>query len=290
MRGSKFFWGIIAIIAIIFAGFLWHRNQVSKLKSAAQNTQLASDEQANGNQEQNLANDNSASEDNTDYNALCESGQSVKISDVSGDISSLTGKLRKVYPDDSASAPFKDYLYFLEATPTSFALTGQDLSKLDFFEDRTVEVQGVKNTDKKELEVAALKCTGVETNQNIIGARKKLMSYIGAHINEIAPHKAKYKSWIVDTIDFVDENNVYVEYYDTAQDDENANVSEDTSRKILLETSAAAGGNFTAKVLAYWEMGEDDYVLKEGKDKFSSVTDLTTYQFNTDTQGWDRIN
>ncbi|OGI26454.1 MAG: hypothetical protein A3J76_00680 [Candidatus Moranbacteria bacterium RBG_13_45_13] len=289
---TKYIWAAIVIVALIFAGFLWYQGYAKKGKTL--NEILNTKETANqdsaesleGSLEGDLA-DESLVEDETDYNAICESGESVEIASQSGTLSSATGKLRKVYPDDPSSQ-FKNYLYYLEGTE-SLGITGDKLYKLDYFEDREVEIQGVKNDAKKEIAIAKLKCAGAETDKNLLESRKKLMNYLAANINSIAPQKAKYEKWTVDIVDFVDANNVYVEYYDAVEDNESSDVEDDTSRRVLLETAAKSGGGYDAKVLAYWEMGEDDYVLKTGTDKFEEVEEVASYQYDPEDKTWERI-
>ncbi|MDD5489841.1 MAG: hypothetical protein PHP25_04150 [Candidatus Moranbacteria bacterium] len=294
MKKSKLIWGGIVIIALIFAGFLWYQSYARKGKTLLNTSQTENSAGSNGSLENALPGNETAeqsadAEDNTDYNAMCENGEWLKLADQSGEISSVTGKLRRVYPDDSP-AEFKSYQYYIEGTE-SLGITGSNLFKLDYFEGREMEVQGVKNAAKKEIAVTQVKCTGKETDKNVLGQRKNLMNWLAANINSIAPQKAKYQKWTVDIVDFVDENNVYVEYYDTAEDDEKMDISDDTSRRILVET-APSGAGFSAKVLAYWEMGEDDFVLKQGNDKFDydNIDNFAaSYQYDQDQKTWERI-
>jgi hypothetical protein len=79
-----------------------------------------------------------------------------------------------------------------------------------------------------------------------------------------------------------------VEYYDTVEDDENSDIEDDTSRRILVELTAKSGG-YDANVLAYWEMGEDDYVLKTGTDKFEEAESAASYQYDPENKTWERI-
>ncbi len=296
MGKAKFIWGGIVLIALVFAGFLWHRSYSTKIKDAGQT--------AGKTEEANLA-QTKAGEDTTavgntdepdpfagqDFNALCENGEWVKIAEQAGaNVTTTSGKLRKVYPDDEASKAFAGYQFFLEGTEkTALFVNDSDAAKVDYFEDREVEVQGAGDAGKNQITVGQIRCAGSETDKNLIGERNKLMSFIQANINSIAPQKAKYQKWTADIVDFVDEHNIYVEYYDTVEDDENSDVSEDTSRRLLLETSTKAGGGYDAKILAYWEMGEDDYVLKTGTDKFENVEEVTSYQYDPESKTWERI-
>jgi hypothetical protein len=294
MNKSKQIWVIIVVLAVIFAGFLWYKSYSAKNKimqldktetkgpeSSLENTLSDDEVQAISDEEADAI---SAEEE--DFNAICENGEWVKIADQSGSLSTFSGKLRKVYPDDETATEFAGNEFYLEGAE-KIALTGENLEKMDYFEDREVEVQGVKSAEKKEMAVSQVKCGGKETDKNLINDRKKMMDYIAANINSIAPKKAKYKSWVVDEIDIVNENNVYVMYYDAIEDDENSDVEEDTGRKILLEVSAKTDGTYGAKQIAYFEMGEDDYALSQGTDKFSD-SETIDYSYDPDNKTWER--
>jgi hypothetical protein len=294
LKNGKKTTAIIIILIIAAASFLWYKSYSAKnnltnkteTKSADSSQQNAIQNDANSVSTDNSTADENAAMEELDFNAICENGEWVKIAEQTGSLSSFSGKLRKVYPDDEAAKEFAGYQYYLEG-PEKIALAGANLEKMDYFEDREVEIQGVKSTEKKEVAVSQVKCGGAETDKNLINDRKKMMDYIAANINTIAPKKAKYKSWVVDEIDIVNENNVYVMYYDTVEDDENSNVEEDTGRRVLLEVSAKTDGTYGLKQIAYFEMGEDDYVVKQGEDKFAD-SETVDYSYDPDAKVWER--
>lgn len=278
-------------MALIFAGFLWYSTYRAKNKTLPGNengTGISSFENAINGEDASAIDEEAIDEEMENFNAQCEAGEWLKIADQSGNLTNVSGKLRRVYPDDESAKQFSGYSYFIEGTE-SIALAGSSLAKLDYFEDREVEAQGVRSTEKKELAVAQVRCAGAETNKNVLDERRKLMDYISANINSVAPKKAKYQKWAVDIVEFVDESHVYVEYYDAIEDDENSDIDEDTARKILVEAAVKAGGGYDLKVLAYWEMGEDDYILKEGNDKYENAGDTNSYQFDPEKNKWERI-
>jgi hypothetical protein len=291
----KYIWGGIVIVALIFGGYLWYESQAKKGDNAKKdNSELNqsadvgksvrdSDPSDSGN-----GLDSGSDTEDINFNALCENGEWVNISDLSGNTETVSGTLRKVYPDDEASSEFSSYSFYIEGSP-SLGISGKDLTKLDYFEDREVELQGIKESGGKSISAVQIKCTGKETDKDLIGKKNSLMKYLAANINSIAPQKAPYEKWTIDIVDFVDENNVYVEYYDTVEDNENSDVDADTGRRVLLETSPKAGGGYDVKVLAYWEMGEDDFVLKTGTDKFEDAEDVTSYQYDSEGGSWERI-
>lgn len=290
---SKQIWMIIVAVAVIFVAFLWYRSYSAKKNNLLNKTETTGSESSlrdtlDENENQMISDEEAEAIDaeEEDFNAICENGEWVNISDQSGNSSSLTGKLRKVYPDDEAAKEFAGFQFFLEGAE-KIALTGTNLDKMDYFEDREVEVQGAKSANGKEIAVFQVKCAGKETDKNVINDRKKMMDYISANINTIAPKKAKYKSWVVDEIDIVDENNVYVLYYDAVEDDENSDLEEDTGRKLLLEISPKTDGTYDIKQTAYFEMGEDDYVAVQGTDKFAD-SETVDYSFDPESNVWER--
>ncbi len=287
MNKAKIIWGVIVAVAVVFAGYLWFHSYKAKTKPASNPVTSSFENTMNADTSDDTTTDAESADEQEmqDFNANCEAGQWQKISDAAGE-TTVSGKLRRVYPDDEASKQFSGYSYFLEGAE-KIALAGADLGKLDYFEDREVEVQGVRNAAKNELAVSQIRCAGAESDKTVLDQRKKLMSYLTDNINSIAPKKAKYQKWIIDEADFVDGNNVYAMYYDTAENDDNSDVSEDTERKILLEVKPQGAG-FEAKVNAYFEMGEDDFVLKSGTDKYAD-SDTSDYQYDPDAKTWERI-
>lgn len=292
MSKSKFFSALLVVLILALGVYVWRHASLTSVKSLKDSAAPQDGEQVADNPAENMDDiSEGINPEDIDYNAICENGDWLNVASVSGETFSASGKLRRVDPEDEKTAQFKNYLYYLEGTP-SYALTGTDLSQLDPFESRTVEIQGVKNSEGKEIAVSQIKCSGSETDKNMISSRTKFLDFIAQNISAVAPHKAKYQNWTVDTVDFVDNNNVYAEYYDTVENDENSSIEDDTSRQILLEISPQGDASFSTKLLAYFEMGDEDYVLKEGSDKFADVReeDKMIYQYDQDRKTWERIN
>ena len=283
---------VLILLILIAAGLLWRRNQVAmqNAKNSNTNKNAAADKGLDQNSDSSALADPNSDQASQDFEAQCANGEWMKIADVQGDAISLTGKLRKVYSGDDISQDLKVFPFYVEGKE-NVALSGSDLSSLDNFEDRDVEVRGVRSSDGKSVAVSEVRCAGAETDKTVIDARTKLMNWLAADISSVAPGKAPYQKWTIDTVEFVDEKNVYVEYYDTVEDDENATIPDnvDTTRRMLIETGAKSDGNYDTKILAYWEMGESDYVLKTGSDKFENVTDTTMYQYDSEQKSWTRI-
>jgi hypothetical protein len=119
----------------------------------------------------------------------------------------------------------------------------------------------------------------------------EFLDWLTNNINSIASQKAPYQKWMADTAEFVDGSHAYIEYYDTAEDDENADVDEDTYRKALIEMNVKADGEYDVKALAYWKMGLDDFELASGSDKFADQndSDYLFYVYDPDEEEWVRI-
>jgi hypothetical protein len=287
----KFIW--VIIVVLIVAGLFGIRNWKANQNK---NAQKQSSEQVNQSPVSPLAADDSDMSDeelaklDQQFETQCVSGEWAKIADVSGDSVSLNGKLRMVYPEDNIAEDLKNFQFYIEGNLNT-PLSGSNLSALNYFEDRDVEVQGVKSSDGKSVEVGQIRCAGAETDKAAIDARMNFLNWARDNINSIAPKKAPYQKWTVDTAEFADDNNVYIEYYDTAEDDENANVQEDTYRKLLLEIDGKSDSGYDVKTLAYWEMGEDDYTLVSGADKLANQDDSNYifYTYNPDEKSWERI-
>jgi hypothetical protein len=286
---------LLIVLILVAAVLIYYRIQQDKKnaipKASSNQTQTESSLREGAAGDQSDATDDNFDQIDQEFETTCQSGQWKKIADVSGDAITLSGKLRKVYSEDDISPDLKNFSYYIEGK-TNTALSGSNLTGLDLFEDRAVEVQGVKSQDGKSMDVFQLRCSGAETDKTAIDARTNLLNWLGENINAVTPQKAPYQKWSIDTVDFIDQNNAYIEYYDMAEDDENADISEDTSRKILLEISAKGDGGYEVKVLAYWEMGDDDYVLKTGTDKFvDTIDEMDTmmYQYDSEEKSWTRI-
>ena len=294
MSGKRISIYLVALI-IAVAAFLWYRaGNEQKIQSGtpsvSESAQSIDDESAENDVELSAAEEAAMELEDANFNERCVNGEWEKIAEVRGNAVTLAGKLRRVYPEDDIPAELKAFQFYVDGKEKT-SLSGADLTKLESFEDREVEVQGAKSANGKSVEVSQVRCAGAETDKTSIESRDKLLNWLAENINSIAPNKAPYQKWTIDTAEFVDGKNVYVEYYDAVEDDENATLPDDvdTTRMALFETSAKSDGGYGAKVLAYWEMGEEDYDLKSGTDKFEEIMDTTFYQFDFEDKSWTRI-
>jgi hypothetical protein len=289
----------LAVLALILlaGGVLWYQKQNAGkgLKNGSTNAVNSQSSENVSGDASNSDNQEDASLSDEDFNSQCENGEWVKIADRSGETSTASGTLHWVDTEnDPASIPFKDFTHFLDGKE-KMGLIGQSadsqFDKLDLFQGREVEVQGVLKTGSpRALEVSQIRCAGKETDKNAIANRAKMLDFVAANINTIAPEKAKYQKWSPDSAFILDEKDIYVDFYDTIQDDENSDENLDTMHRVLLEMSQKDDGGFDAKVLAYYVPGEDDYVLESGTDKFKDVDDstLSSYTYDSEEQSWTR--
>ncbi|MFA6193544.1 MAG: hypothetical protein WC726_01640 [Parcubacteria group bacterium] len=301
MSGKKISIFLIVLILIV-AGFLMYRSQKNKKNQNVQSsaTQSSLNDSATG---ENSASDSASAVDanldqaDQDFDAQCTSGEWVKIADVAGDMTTIQGTVQSVDPEDDATKAFKSYRNYIDNGKEKIGLVDpnvkseEDDSNLDFFQTREVEVQGVLGQGvAKEMKVSQIRCAGKETDKSASDNRAKILNYISANISSIAPEKAPKQKWVASSVIVLDEKDFYVDYYDTIEDDENSDLELDTTHRVLLEMNSGENGKFNAKVLAYWVPGEEDFMLKQGKDKFENIdeTTLPSYSYDSDDNSWSR--
>lgn len=300
MSGKRITIYLVALV-IAVGVFLWyraeHKQKNQNAQPAASVSSPTSDSQTSGSDQSDSADNASADQSDQDFSAQCENGEWVKIADVQGDITSATGILHWVDVDnDAASKQFEKYTHYLDgkekiALVNPTVKTDNDENNLDLFQGREVEVQGVvKQAVVKEMQVSQVRCTGSETDKNLATSRVSMLSYISENISSIAPEKASFQKWNADSAIILDEKDVYVDYYDTVEDGDNADPNLDTVHRVLLEVSPKGGGGYDAKVLAYYVPGEDDLSLKSGTDKFKNQdeTAFPSYTYDSEEKSWTR--
>ncbi|MFA6284925.1 MAG: hypothetical protein WC643_00120 [Parcubacteria group bacterium] len=285
----------LAVLIVIIVGFLWYQKGKGKKN---QNTQSSAKLSSLKN---SPAGDNSAADANSDqamedFDAQCTNGQWVKIADVEGEMTTAKGVVQAVDPENTATAAFQSYRNYLDGSEKIALVdpnvkTDTDDSDVDLFQTREVEVQGVLGQGAaKEAKVSQIRCAGKETDKNAADDRTKILNYISANISSIAPEKAPQKNWVASSVVILDEKDVYVDYYDAIEDDENSDPELDTTHRVLLEIAPGGNGNFNANVLAYWVPGEEDFVLKQGNDKFKNLDEfsLPSYSYDSESNSWSR--
>jgi len=298
MSGKKISILFIALI-IIIGGFLWYqKGKSSKNQNTQSSAKLSSlkDSPAGDNGAADAA-DMTVDQLMEDFDVQCASGQWVKIADVEGDIATIQGTVQAVDLENDAATQFQGYRNYLDGKEKIALLdpnvkTESDDSDLDLFQTREAEAQGVVSQQGavKEMKVSQIRCAGAETDKSAVDNRTKILDYISSNIGSIAPEKAPQKSWVASSAVILDEKDFYVDYYDTIEDDENSDLGLDTTHRVLLEIVSEEGGNFKAKVLAYYVPGEEDFVLKEGNDKFEDVDEfsLPSYSYDSEDNTWSR--
>ncbi|MFH0929658.1 MAG: hypothetical protein V1814_00200 [Candidatus Moraniibacteriota bacterium] len=296
MSGKKISIFVVALIVIAVLVLLYQSDKSKK----NQNTQpLPKNSSAESNSASESADEVDVNFDQMeeDFDAQCADGQWMKIADVEGDITTAQGVVQSIDPDDETTAAFQNYRNYLDgkekiALVDPNVKTDIDDSDLDFFQTREAEVQGVLSRQGavKEMKVFQIRCAGEETDKSAVDNRAKILNYISANISSIAPEKAPKQKWVAYSVVILDEKDFYVDYYDTIEDDENSDLELDTTHRVLLEITPGEGGNFSAKVLAYWIPSEEDFVLKQGKDKFENVDEfsLPSYSYDYEDDSWSR--
>jgi hypothetical protein len=295
MSGKKISIFAVALIVVV-AVFLGYQSQKNQKNQGAQTLPQNSSAKSNGASKSADAVDANLNQAEEDFDAQCAGGQWVKIADMEGEMATVQGVVQAVDLENDATTQFQNYRNYLDgkekiALVDPNVKTNSDDSNLDLFQTRKVEVQGVLGQGAvKEMKVSQVRCAGKETDKSAVENRTKMLSYISANISSIAPEKAPEKEWVASSAVILDEKDVYVDYYDTIEDDENSDLGLDTTHRVLLEIVPGEGGNFSAKVLAYWVPGEEDIVLKQGKDKFENVDEfsLPSYSYDGDDNSWSR--
>ncbi|MCX6766174.1 MAG: hypothetical protein NT170_00095 [Candidatus Moranbacteria bacterium] len=303
MSGKRLTIYLVALV-IAVAIFLFYRNEKNKnmqpttapLSPSASNS-VKSDNTTSVNTDTSAASPDQSDQADQDFAAQCENGEWVKIADVQGDVTSATGILHWVDADnDAASKQFESYTHYLNGKEKIALInptikSADDANNLDLFQGREVEVQGVvKQVSVKEMQVSQVRCTGSETDKNLATSRVAMLGYISSNISSIAPEKAPYQKWTVDSAIILDEKDIYVDYYDTLQDDANSDPNLDTMHRVLLQVSPKDGGSYDLKVLAYYVPGEDEMSLKSGTDKFKNQdeTAFPSYTYDSEENSWTR--
>jgi hypothetical protein len=301
MSGKRLTIYLITLV-IAIAAFLFYRNEKNKnMQPAAApsstDSSVKNSNTANDNADSSAENSDQFDQADQDFATQCENGEWVKIADIQGDISSATGILHWVDTEsDAASKQFENYTHYLVGKEKIALInpamkTDDDENNLDLFQGREVEVQGIsKQGAAREMQVSQVRCTGSETDKALASSRVAMLDYISASISAIAPEKAPYQKWSVDSATILDEKDVYVDYYDTLQDEDSSDPELDTMHRVLIEVSPKEGGGYDARVLAYFVPGEEDFSLKQGTDKFKNQdeTAFPFYIYDAEENSWTR--
>jgi hypothetical protein len=160
-------------------------------------------------------------------------------------------------------------------------LVADNYDLLDFFEDRTVEIDGTE-TDGK-LAVNKIRCAGKETDKQLMESRQLVMKDIEKRMVALSPQKAD--KWEI--VDFVwpNEQYVYVEYGkpDTGSD-------EDTDEFYsLLYKVSIDNGKVNLEQKAFMKMGVEEWEIISGKDEFQDAEDVDYYEYEKDLDKWVKI-
>lgn len=107
--------------------------------------------------------------------------------------------------------------------------------------------------------------------------RQQIIAYINQNLNKLAA-PPKDDQWDVPTFYFVGNSIVYLELY--AEDT-------DLSGLELLYKAEKEGSGFKLTQLAKKTEGEEDWILKEGKDEYADYV-MEEYDLNEDNNKWEK--
>lgn len=107
--------------------------------------------------------------------------------------------------------------------------------------------------------------------------RQQIIAYINQNLSKLTP-PPKNDQWDIPTFYFVGNSIVYVELYA---------VDTDLSGLELLYKVEKEGSGFKLNQLAKKTEGEEDWILKEGKDDYSDYV-LEEYDLNEDNNKWEK--
>lgn len=295
---SKKLLGIIIVIILILAvGGFWvyskNRKPINDQPASSQTTKSAGNiensagkpsDAGQNNAVDDDAGTNSADAEEIDANKdqevelfkQCEAGQWINVDKLEAgqQPTKLSGKIEvevnSVDPTNEDSDEISTF-YLAEKR----VVTSND-QLLGFFESRQVEAEMVGAGDG--IKIARIRCTGVETDKNADVFRQKVMNHIKANINSLVPEKGE---WQIDDFLWPNSNNVYVEFYDAKNDEDDVVYS-------LLYEVAVDGDKVTTKELAYMKMGEndDDWKIVKGEDKFKAQENLDYYEYESTLKKW----
>lgn len=156
---------------------------------------------------------------------------------------------------------------------------------LFFFMDRDVRIEGYALRDS-EIYVKKIKCVGVETNKDVLQARRKLMNYVKDNINTLALEKGPKNDWVVETFYFINDTDVYVQYESESSFEDDSLYD---SRLWLIRASELDRDIPVIETLAYIQEDAEDpekNIVKQGKDLYADAKNLTIYEFDEDANQW----
>lgn len=107
--------------------------------------------------------------------------------------------------------------------------------------------------------------------------RQQIIAYVNQNLSKLAP-PPKNDQWDIPTFYFVGNSIVYLELYA---------IDTDLSGQELLYKVEKEGNGFKLTQLAKKTEGEEDWILKEGKDDYSDYV-MEEYDLNEDNNKWEK--
>lgn len=170
-------------------------------------------------------------------------------------------------------------------TDSSSVFSTNENYSLMFFMDRDTRIEGYK-LPSNQIYVKKIKCVGVEADQDILKARRNLMSYISNNINGLALEKASKNDWQVETFYFANDTDFYVQYESEGSFMEEASYD---SRLWLIRVKESSRTVPVIETLAYIAEDAEDpekNIVRQGSDLYKDAKNLTVYEFDEDANQW----
>jgi hypothetical protein len=287
----------LILTGVIFGGWLMFRNKPDAVQKSEQSRSVEKEQVSSAQSQIESADADLAAEEAlvekemTGMHVKCENGEWVEVGSSAGEGSLFRGKLTvglassgEITAEDEdlevdENSDEEEMVVYRLNNDKELVADNYDL--LDFFEDRTVEIEGVENAGK--VTVNKIRCAGKETDKNLMELRQTVMKDIEQRIVELSPKKGD--KWEI--VDFVwpNEQYVYVEYGkpDTGSDEDT-----DEFYSILYKVSVE-NQKVNLEQKSFMKMGVEEWEIISGKDEFQDAEDVDYYEYEKDLGKWVKI-
>ena len=293
----------IAVLAVsaIFFGYRLLKSGKGQAPTASspEKKDLAADQQNDqatndGTGDASNAADNSfdqalSDQDEADLYSQCEQAQWVEVGQVSGEKKTFTGTLAMDVPFDENGTDTNTENTDLATDQAAYYLDGKDKvaasneAVLSFFDGRQVAIEG-EGGGGQQINAARIKCAGNETDASLTSFRDKVMENLTSNINTLSPQKGQ---WQVDDFLWPQDGYVYVEYSTDLDSDPEGS---DENIYSLLFQVADADGKISTKQIGFMKMGDDDWQVVSGENKFKdTMDDADYYEFQDTLKKWVKV-
>jgi len=202
------------------------------------------------------------------FPALCEAGKWSVIS-----------KVRPAGEEFAASVVLQKQGSGFSDTEGSIIFTAPEKDRLAYFENREIEVEGVRQGEK-EVAVLRVRCAGPETEKETQAVRQKLMHYISSNIDSLSSVRNPNGAWKVLAFHFVNETDFYVEF--AAEPREN----KEETMFWLVRASKLERAKPVLEGLAYVRKTGEEKTLIKGEDIHGDAQVFSNYKYNDKQKKW----